>query len=113
MLSYRLFSCCSLNEDFNREKTLSEAAEDGCKTSTLRAADDQFGNSSAFNFHHSRGSNCSLTSAVFAKYCGNSLFNDCMLCIRNGNTCNVSTILSLGFIAYTLSGENNRAALKA
>ena len=106
--------CVLAVQAFNTEKILSEAKEDGCKTRTLQAADDQFGSSLAFNFHHSRGLNCSMTSAVLAKYRGNSLFSDCtLLCIRNENTCNVPIVLLSGFIVYTLTGENNRAALKA
>ena len=57
----------SPNEAFRRENTLSDAAEDGCTSNTLRAAADQQGSSVAFAFHHSRGQKDGLTSAALAR----------------------------------------------
>ena len=97
----RLLSCWSLNENFKEKKTLSVATEDGSKTSTLRAADTKLAaHQHSASTMHSRGSNCSLKSHQLffssSKYCNKLLCNDGIWwCIRNGNTCNVSTISSL------------------
>ena len=64
----------------SNEKTLSAAADDGCKSTTFLTAEDQAGSFAALYFHHgqvsARVSNLSGMLATLTRYAGSSSFKD-------------------------------------